>query len=367
MFTCPDFAQAPLLVIWETTRSCALACKHCRASADLFRDPRELSTSEGKALIDGVADMGTPILILSGGDPLNRPDLDQLVVHSKNRGLRVGTIPAATPSLTYERLASLKDAGLDQLAFSLDGPDPLSHDSFRGVRESFRRTIQGASYARRLKLPLQINTCFSSVNLHHLERMIELVTSLGASFWEVFFLIPIGRGQLLKGATPDQMEAVFERLARLEEEGGPIVKITEGQHYRRFLAGRPLRRPVTARPGHGALSVTKAGIRGGVTVTSEAVNAGKGFMFIDRIGDICPSGFLPISAGNVRDRSLSDVYRHSPLFTALRDSSRLKGKCGRCEFSAICSGSRARAYALTGDYLAPDPGCAYQPAALASA
>ena len=348
----PDFDLAPLLVIWEITRSCALACRHCRASAELGRMPDELTTEEGCALIDSVAEMGTPIMILSGGDPFNRPDLETFVARGKQRGLRMGTIPAATPGITRERLVRLREAGLDQLALSLDGPDAALHDGLRGVPGAFERTIEAARWAREAGLPLQINTCFSRTNAHALEPMIELVTSLGVVFWEVFFLIPVGRGAALGGLSPREFEDVFERLARLEGQVPFIVKLTEGQHYRRFLAKRG---------GAAAAAAPRHGIGGGARATRVAVNAGKGFTFVDYRGDICPSGFLPVPAGNVRRDSIAKVYRESPLFTALRDPSLLKGKCGACEFRVVCSGSRARAHAVTGDYLAADPGCVYVP------
>ena len=354
----PDFAVAPLLLIWETTRSCGLACRHCRASAELGRSPDELTTEEGGALIDAVAAMGTPIMILSGGDPLNRPDLETLVARGKSRGLRMGTIPAATPGLTRERLARLRDAGLDQLALSLDGPTAGLHDGLRGVPGAFERTLEAAGWARELGLPLQINTCFSRTNVHTLEPMIELVSRLGVVFWEIFFLIPVGRGKALGGLTPQEFENFFERLAWLEGRAPFVVKLTEAQHYRRFAAKRRAAAGAAAAPGRG--------IGGGRHATPVAVNAGKGFVFVDYRGDICPSGFLPLPAGNVRRDDLAGVYRDSSLFKALRDPSALKGKCGRCEFKTVCSGSRARAHAVTGDYLAEDPGCLYQPALVAA-
>ena len=352
-FSCPDFSVAPLLVIWETTRSCALACSHCRASAELGRHPDELTTSEGFGLLDQIADMGTPIVIFSGGDPLNRPDLEELVRHAKRRGLRTGTIPAATPALTRERLAALEEAGLDQLALSLDGPTPELHDRLRRTPGAFERTIAAAGDARALGLPLQINTCFSRANIDRLEEMIALVASLGAVFWEVFLLIPIGRGRALGGLAPGRIEALFERLSRLDGAAGFVVKITEGQAYRRFLAraGKKRTRPM----------LRGAPIHGGVTATAQAVNAGKGFLFVDHVGRICPSGFLPVACGDARRDSLSAIYRDSPMFRELRDPRALTGKCGRCEFAAVCGGSRARAHALTGDHRAADPACEYEP------
>jgi radical SAM protein len=360
-----DFEQAPLLAIWETTRSCALACAHCRADADLTIDPLELVTEEGLALIDEVADMGTPILVLSGGDPLVRGDLEILVRRAKSRGLRVGTIPAATPRLTRERLVSLKAAGLDQVAFSLDGDSAVSHDFFRRAPGAYERVMAGVRWASELGLAVQINTCLGAWNFAEFESIVSLVSALPIAFWEVFFLIPVGRGASLGGLTPAQFERVFERLHRLTREKDFVVKLTEGQHFRRHVAlaeaaagagaGARIERAV-ARP---------ASVRAGIRLPNRAVNAGDGFVFVDHVGEICPSGFLPLGRGNVRRDSLAKVYREDELFVSLRDHSRLKGKCARCEFREPCGGSRARAWAGTGDVHAPDAACGYVPAALA--
>lgn len=338
VFTKLDFEKSPLLVIWETTRSCALACRHCRAAALPGRNPSELSTEEGKELLDQTAKMGTPICILSGGDPLNRPDLEELIRHGKSAGLRMGTIPAATENLTKERVFALKEAGTDQVAFSLDAPDARAHDGFRRVEGAFARTLAGIGWAKGAGLPLQINTCFGAWNFSRLDEMIGLVRNLGIVFWEVFFLVPTGRGSEMDPVTAGQFEAAFEKLYALSLEAGFHVKLTEAQHFKRYS----LRRDKTSG-------------------SAPAVNSGKGFLFVDHLGEICPSGFLPVSAGNFRRERLADIYRNSPIFRELRDPSLLKGKCGACEFKSLCGGSRARAYAVGGDYLAEDPYCAYLP------
>lgn len=357
-----DFGRAPFLAIWETTRSCALACAHCRACAIPGRDGDELDAAEGKALLSDAAGMGCPIFILSGGDPLNRPDLDELIAYGKSLGLRMGTIPAATPSLTRPRVFALKDAGLDQMALSLDGPDAALHDRFRATPGAFDLTVRAAGWAREARLPLQINTVLAAWNLPYLERMIELVGSLGIVFWEVFFLIPIGRGGGLASITAEQFEEVFARLHRLNGEKDFVVKLTEAPHYRRFVIQKE------RAAGEGAAARIKhviarpRGAGGSLGLSPEAVNAGKGFVFIDHQGWVCPSGFLPIKTGNVRETPMSRLYREHPVFLELRDPAKLEGKCGVCEFSRICGGSRARAAAMTGDRLASDPFCAYEPA-----
>lgn len=359
-----DFSRSPFLVIWETTRSCGLACRHCRASALLGRDPGELTTEEGQRVLDQIADMGTPICILSGGDPLNRPDLDELVAHGKSRGLRMGTIPAATSQLTQARVDRLKQVGLDQIAFSLDGPTAETHDAFRQVQGSFDKTLEGVGFARHAGLPLQINTCFGAWNFTSLDDMVALVSKLGVVFWEVFFLIPTGRGKNLGSLTPRQFEDAFDRLHRLNQEVPFVIKLTEAPHYRRFVIQREQatdQAPDEARARIQHILARPRGVGEGMGLSPQAVNAGKGFLFVDYLGNICPSGFLPIPAGNVRTHALAEVYRKDPLFLALRNASLLKGKCGSCDFSSICGGSRARAHAVTGDYLASDPYCEYQP------
>lgn len=359
-----DYAKAPLLVIWEATRSCALACAHCRADADPTIHPLQLSTAEGKALIDQVAGMGTPILVLSGGDPLMRKDLEELTRHAKGRGLRVGTIPAATDNLTRERLSALKDAGLDQIAFSLDGATALEHDSFRKTPGAFARVLDGVRWASELGMAVQINSCLGAWNFESFEAILKLVTSLPIAFWEVFFLIPVGRGASLGGLTPDQFEVVFERLHRLTKEVDFIVKLTEGQHFRRFVMLKEAKGGAGAagRVEHAVSRSTN--VRAGFHLPPRAVNAGDGFLFVDHTGGICPSGFLPVVRGNVRKDSLAKVYQEDEFFLGLRDHERLLGKCGVCEFRAPCGGSRARAWAVTGDARATDDSCAYIPASL---
>ena len=353
-----DFNQAPLLVIWETTRSCELACQHCRASAENRRDPRELSTAEGKKLIDDVKAMGTPLIIFTGGDPLQRDDLEELIRHAKVIGLRAGSIPATTNRLTRERVQSLKDAGLDQMAVSLDGPNAARHDAFRRVEGSFAKAMQAAAWAKEVGIPLQVNSCFGAWNVHEFDEMVALVESLGIVFWEVFFLVPTGRGSDLKSCTPAQYEELFGKLYALSKRAPFIVKVTEAQHYKRYMAQRAAEGRVSGvAAGHPGPKGHPAGI-----AASKPVNSGNGFCFVDHIGNVQPSGFLPITCGNVRETSVIDVYRNSPVFLELRDVKRLKGRCGVCEFRAVCGGgSRARAYALAGDYLAEEPYCAYTP------
>ncbi len=339
-----DSNHAPLLVIWEVTRSCELACLHCRAEAIHKRDPLELSLDEGKALLDDVHRMGTPLIIFTGGDPFQREDLEALIAHAARLGLRVGTIPATTDRLTRERMISIRAAGLDQMAISIDGETAAKHDNFRQVSGSFAKAMQAARWAHELDIPLQVNTVFGAWNADDFDALADLVTSLRIVFWEVFFLVPTGRGVGLEGCTVDQFETLFAKLDALSQRVDFKVKVTEAQHYRRFLAERyPDQQSLAAAHGH---------------MPSVAVNAGRGFCFVDHTGVVSPSGFLPFPCGNVRQQSIVDIYRESPTFRALRNPDLLEGACGQCPHRVVCGGgSRARAYALTDNLHAPEPGC----------
>ncbi|MBU0677222.1 MAG: TIGR04053 family radical SAM/SPASM domain-containing protein [Verrucomicrobia bacterium] len=349
-----DYNKAPLLVIWEVTRACQLACKHCRASAINVRDPNELTLEQGRELLADIAAMGTPLVIFTGGDPLQRDDLEELIVSAKELGLRAGSIPAATEYLTQKRVQSLAAAGLDQMALSLDGPTSEQHDTFRGVEGSFKKVMQGALWAREARLPLQINTVFAAWNFGEFDRIAALVESLGIVFWEVFFLVPTGRGEAMKSCTADQYEVLFGKLHEMSQRVSFIIKVTEAQHYRRYV----MQHSVSRTEGEG----DQVEAQGAIRSAPKPVNAGKGFCFVDHVGNVCPSGFLPVIAGNVKDSSISDVYRESDIFRELRDYSKLKGKCGRCEFREVCGGSRSRAHAMTGDIHAEEPFCVYEPA-----
>ena len=361
-----DFDVSPFLVIWETTQSCALACRHCRASAQPGRDPGELTTQEGRRIIDEVADMGTPLLVLSGGDPVNRPDLLDLIRHGKSRGLRMATIPAATDCLTRDLVQDLKSAGLDQMAVSLDFPREEQHDAFRGVPGSYAKTMQAVEWAHEAGLPLQVNTTVCGDTAPYLEEMAEFVQGLGIVFWEVFFLVPMGRGTLLTGLSASECERLFEVIYGLQKKGEFIVKVTEAPHYRRHVAQRELKEAgESSRPDGQAEMPERLTQSEGpghtVGLAPRGVNSGKGFLFISHLGEIFPSGFLPLKVGEVREMSLAHAYRETKLFQSLRQPELLKGRCGRCEFRDICGGSRSRAFGLTGDAFETDPWCSYIP------
>ncbi|MFB6148709.1 MAG: TIGR04053 family radical SAM/SPASM domain-containing protein [Halobacteriales archaeon] len=344
-----DTEQRPLVLIWEVTQACELACKHCRADATPARHPDELSTEEGKALLDSAREFGDgQLVVLSGGDPLKRDDLPTLIEYGTDQGLRMTLTPSGTASLTDANIRRLEAAGMQRLALSLDGATAASHDTFRGEPGSFEQTMAAAEAAADVGIPLQINTTVCAETVDDLPAIRDVVVDLGAVLWSVFFLVPIGRGRVLDPIDPERSEAVMEWLATVAEDAPFGIKTTEAPHYRRVKLQR-LRetdpgsaddRPATRAPG---------------------ITAGDGFAFVSHTGEVYPSGFLPHSAGNVRSRDLVDIYRDAELFTDLRDPDALSGKCGACPFNAVCGGSRSRAYAYTGDPLASDPLCPYVP------
>ncbi|HZU07849.1 MAG TPA: TIGR04053 family radical SAM/SPASM domain-containing protein [Chloroflexota bacterium] len=342
-----DLARQAYVVIWEITRACALACRHCRASAQRRRDPRELTTAEGYALIDQIAVWGVPILVLTGGDPLLRPDCFELIAYGNSRGVGVSFSPSATARLDRTALRRARDAGLRRIALSLDGSTAAVHDAFRQVRGVYTRTLRAIREAQEMGLSVQLHTTVSRHNLADLPALAELVSALRPVLWSLFFLVPTGRARVTDMLDAAEHEQVLTWLCALREQVPFDVKTTEAPYFRRLLLqrGAALRRPAPD----------------GLARPTAAINDGKGFCFVSHVGEVCPSGFLPLAAGNVRQTPLPVLYQQSPLFRALRDPTRLRGKCGLCEFREVCGGSRAKAYALTGDYLAADPCCAYRP------
>jgi len=338
------------MVFWETTQACDLICSHCRADARPERAPDELTTDEGRRLLDDIRAMGCPLVVLTGGDPAKRPDLVELVRHGAQRGLRMALTPSATPLVTSTLLAQLRDAGLSRLAVSLDGARAGSHDGFRGVTGSFERTFDILRNARSIGLTTQVNTTVTDQNVDELERVAALLSQLGITLWGVFFLVPTGRGERLHVLDPAVGERVLERLAAIAAAAPFDVKTTAAPHYRRVLLQHKVKRHEIV------------GIDDGIGRAPRGVNDGQGIAFVSHRGDVFPSGFLPVPCGNIRDEGLAAVYRRHPTFVALRDPDRLEGKCGVCEFRRICGGSRARAYAMTGELFAEEPACAYEPA-----
>jgi radical SAM protein len=359
-----NFDEAPFLVIWEVTRACDLACRHCRAEAVSERHPLELSTAEAKEMMAAVRRFGHPLFILTGGDPLKRPDVVELVEHGAGLGLRMALTPSGTPLMTEAVLRQLHAAGLTRLAVSLDGSTAAIHDAFRGVAGSYAWTLAMLRAAREIGLTTQVNTTVSRFNLQDFDALAALMTELDISLWSVFFLVPTGRARPRDVASAEEFEAVFQKMYDLSRTASFDIKSTAAPQYRRVIVQRQVAERRAGERGSAPEPLT-AGI--GFSLAdgvgrARGVNDGDGFLFISHTGALYPSGFLPLAAGNIRRDDLVDAYRNSPLFRQLRDRSLLKGKCGVCEYRDLCGGSRARAYAVTGDYLESEPYCSHIPA-----
>lgn len=354
-----DFSQAPFTIAWEVTRACAYACVHCRADAQHQRDPQELDTTEGKALIDRLAEFGSPILVFTGGDPLMRRDLFDLIAYADEKGLRCSLTPTATALPTEKRLRQAREAGIKRIALSLDAPRPEVHDRFRQIEGSWERTMRILRNAQAVGLSAQVNTTVTVQNAHLLPEMVPFIQEVGAVQWSVFFLVPTGRAQAPWMVSAEEHERIFHWLYDLSKNAPFDIKATAAPMYRRVAIERRKAEVGEEEP----VTFQGAGFQyaDGLHRPRRGVNDGNGFLFISHKGEIMPSGFLPISAGNIRVDDVVDVYRNHPLFQDLRDPARLKGKCGICEYRDVCGGQRGRAYGVTGDYLESDPACAYEP------
>lgn len=351
-----NFDERPFTVAWEITRACALACTHCRAEAQPRAHPDELSTDEALRLVDQLADLAPPVLVITGGDPLMRRDVFQLIERAVGRGLRVAVSPTTTALATRDRLARLVELGVQMVHVSVDGADAATHDAFRGVPGTFDRAVQTLEHLRDLGMPVQVGTTLARHNLHQLEAMAAFMTAHGVRVWNVFYLVPTGRARAEQMIAPEEAEASWAWLAAYSRTAPITVRTTAAPQFRRVMMQ-------SIQDHGGAMRLTGAGyqIREAPSgVETRGVNDGKGFMFIDHRGNVCPSGFLQIPAGNVRMEPVASIYRESPLFRSLRDPAALTGRCGRCRFAELCGGSRARAYAATGSPLGDDPLCTFE-------
>jgi radical SAM protein len=369
--------RSPSVVVWEVSRACDLACLHCRASIQAKRSTLELSTCEGYDLIEQVADLAPERFTLSGGDPLKRPDIFELIDAASRRRLNASLAVSATPLLSTEAIDRLRDAGLARLAIALEGSAPEAHDGVRGVPGAFRVTVDSIRHATAIGLPVEVNTIVSRFNLSQIDAMMAMMGELGVASWNLHFYVPCGPGSASDMISAEDMERVFARLYEGGRHAPFEIRTTEAMHYRRYVLQRELREnPDLARrvfeAGFDYAALVEA-MKQDSNEDADAfrsahpllrVNDARGFLFVSHIGEVYPSGFLPLSGGNVRFRKLAHIYRNSPLFTTIRDSAELGGKCGLCEFKDVCGGSRARAYAVNGDPMAAEPSCAYQPAVL---
>lgn len=376
-----DFNVSPFVAIWENTRACDLACVHCRAAAQPKRSNFELTTEEGFTLIDEIASLRPRVFVLTGGDPLKREDTFDFIAYAKMRGLEPALTPSATPLLTEGAVARMKRHGLARMAISLDASRADLHDEFRRVPGSFDLTMRAIRAAAAEGIAVQVNTTVTRRTIDDLPAMVELLNGMGIVMWSVFFVVPTGRAKMADLVSPEAVEGLFGFLYDTSKKVPFAIRTTEAMHYRRYVLQRmafdtgqalkDLKDPLTGlidpstlftqlplgvQHQHGAPSHA-----GNTPRAPRGVNEGKGFVFVSHIGDVFPSGFLPLKAGNVRNERLGDIYRNSPAFIALRDTSNLEGKCGRCEFRDLCGGSRARAWSTTGNVFAEDPLCLYQP------
>ncbi|MCB9079387.1 MAG: TIGR04053 family radical SAM/SPASM domain-containing protein [Anaerolineaceae bacterium] len=372
-----DLNERPFMIIWETTNACDLSCRHCRAQAIPEHDPLGLNTADAKRLLEQVESFGTPrpIFIFTGGDPFKRADLFELLTYGSELGLMMAVSPSGTPLLNEANLQKIKACGAKAMSLSLDGSTPERHDDFRRVPGSFELTTRGWQLARQIGLKLQLNTTVTRYNLTDLPNIFRLVTEYGAMTWSLFFLVPTGRGRQEDEITPAEYEAVMHFLYDCSKYIS--AKTTEGHHYKRVVLqrtildekGLPVDDAFDLHPIYYELRqglervVAEKGLtpREKIRRTPLHINAGNGFVFISRRGDVYPSGFMPIKVGNIKEQSLVEIYREAPLFNTLRSPEQFEGRCGLCEFVGVCGGSRSRAYAMTGDPLAEEPFCTYQP------
>jgi AdoMet-dependent heme synthase len=347
-----DYSQTPLNIYWEMTLACPLACRHCRAEAVPQALPGELNHAESLAFLRQIPEFGHPMpqLILTGGDPLKRADLFAMIDEARRLGIGVSITPAASPALTREALAQLQAHGVEGLGLSLDGSTAQRHDSIRGVPGTFDRTLQAMRWAQELGMPLQVNTLACAETAADAPGIFELLKPLGVARWSLFFLISVGRGKVLQPLSPAEGEALMNWVYDITPTAPFIVATTEAPSYRRVALQR-----MRAEGLHGD-DIKRSGVYRGF-----GIRDGHGIVFVSHSGDICPAGFLPLTAGNVRTDRLAEVYRNATVFRALHDPAQLEGRCGDCEYHALCGGSRARAYGATGNPLAEDPLCAYQP------
>lgn len=347
-----DYATNPMIVYWEMTQACGLACRHCRADAMTQPHPQELTHAESQNLLRQIASFGDPLphLILTGGDPLQRADLYDLIDDANALDLSVSITPAATPQLTREVVAELKTHGVQSLGLSLDGSNAARHEAVRGVPGCFDLTMRAARLAAEFDLPIQVNTLVSTETDDDLPAIYELLKTVKVMRWSLFFLIAVGRGKVLEEVSPARGEELMNWVYDLAKVAPFAIKTTEAPSYRRIALNRMR--------GEGMLpdQIQRTSVYHGF-----GIRDGHGIMFVSNTGDIYPAGFLPLTVGNVRANQVADVYRSAPVFRRLHNPNEFKGKCGRCEHRIVCGGSRARAFAYTGDALESDPFCPYQP------
>lgn len=341
------------LVAWEMTQACNLACVHCRAGADCDPHPEELSTDEGKGLIDGIAEVGKPILIMTGGEPLMRPDFFDLARYAMDKGLRA-VLATNGVLITAEIARELASVGIPRVSISLDGPTAEEHDAFRGVPGAFEGSLRGIEHLKHAGVGFQINTTLTKGNRHHLAAILKTAENLGAEAFHVFLLVPTGRAKEMAGQemNPNEYEQSLLEFYRLSSETPLETKATCAPQYYRILRQQARREGIEVTVETFGLNARTRGCLGGLS-----------FVFVSHKGELQPCGYFDVQAGSIRQKPFSELWHHAPLFNELRDFSLLEGKCGACDYVQFCGGCRARAYEVSGSYTAEEPYCAYRPPA----
>ena len=349
-----DYGDAPRYVYWEMTQACGLACRHCRATSKRVQHPDELTTEEGKGLLRQIAAFGDkpPTVIFSGGDPLERADLWELLDYAHGLHLTTAVTPSATPALRQDHFVRLKAHHVSAVSMSLDGSNAKRHDAVRNVGGCFDTTMRAWDWIADLQIPLLVNTVVSEASAEDLPAMYDLLRTKKLVRWSLFFLIAVGRGRHLVPVSAERAERIMRWMNGISSDAPFIIGATEAPSYRRIVLEAMRDEGWTA--AQAATTPLYAGF---------GIRDGNGVAFVSKTGEVYPTGFLPVSAGNVRERGLVYIYRSSRLFNDLRDVTKFKAPCGVCQYREICGGSRARAYAQTGDYLAADPLCTHQASA----
>ena len=362
-----DLDRRPMLVFWETTRACLLACRHCRASAQPEPLPGELGPEEGRELVRSLTEFGRPypVLVLTGGDVLMREDALDLAAYGTSLGIPVALAPSVTPKLTLEAVQRMRDAGVKAVSISLDGATPTTHEEIRGIEGHFEQTLAAIGLLRRHGFVVQVNTVAMAENVEELPEVAALLAHLDVNVWEVFLLVRTGRGEGMEELTTAENLDLCHFLYEASRYGF-VVRTVEAPFFRRVVASRNGEAPEGLGPLYQLLSDRLVELLGEPRCEPKAqtkgTRDGKGIVFVAHDGDVYPAGFLPVALGNVRRHGLAEIYRESLLLQGIR-AGRFRGRCGSCGFTDLCGGSRARAYAATGEPLGDDPACPFTAAA----
>lgn len=351
VMTLADGTPACKLIAWEVTRSCNLACKHCRAEAHLEPYEGELDTSEAKALIDTFPQVGNPIIIFTGGDPMMRADVYELIRYATDKGLRCVMSPNGT-LITPETAGQMREAGVQRCSISIDGPDAASHDEFRGVEGAFDASMRGIEMLKQAGIEFQINTTVTRANLSSFKKIFDLCERIGAVAWHIFLLVPTGRAAQLGAEviTGQEYEDVLNWFYDFRKTTKMHLKATCAPHYYRIMRQRAKAEGVPVTPENFGLDAMTRGCLGGT-----------GFCFISHVGQVQPCGYLELDCGNVRTTPFPEIWRSSRQFKQFRTQEEYEGKCGVCEYHKVCGGCRARAHSMDHNYMGEEPLCTYSP------